>query len=234
MARDGYLTKTGRRIPGIIHITDFDRATRSQAEFLRLLLDTIEGRIPRPDGGTWPVFPGTVFVVTGNTVGQGDETGRYVSANIIDSSIISRFNVKLNLAPLDWQDEEPVIAAKFPLFAEKMKSVLFGTKDLQGRLKTGLGIATATLREKINANELDAEFSHRELCNWVEAAEILLRAYPRRKDIKDVMRRAGRVVFDGFPDTTTKLKARRLIHAHIEGGMLDTGEKPGVEKGPLA
>lgn len=230
LARDGYLTRNGTRVPALILITDIDRATKSQAETFRLLLDTIEGRVPRWDGGSWPVFPGTLFVATANTTGQGDETGRYVSSNILDSTILARFQRFRKFTLMDWRDEEPILRAKFPFFAEKMNAVLQGTRERgTGPLESGLGIATSTLRKHIAAGDLEGDFSHRELCNWVEAAQDILEEHPRRKPPQHLMREAGRAVFDKFPDEETRLRARRLIHGFIQGGMLDPGDRDGVE-----
>lgn len=234
LARDGFTTRTGRKIPALILITDIDRATKSQAETFRLLLDTIEGRVPRWDGGSWPVFPGTLFVATANTAGQGDETGRYVSSNILDATILARFQRFRRFSLMDWKDEEPILRAKYPSFAEKMDQVLRGTRERgTGKMVTGLGIATRTLREAITARDLHADFSHRELSNWVEAAQDILDEHPRRKPPEGLMREAGRAVFDKFPDAETRLRAKRLIHGFIEGGMLNPGETDGVEEGEL-
>ena len=231
LARDGYTTRTGRKVPALILVTDGDRATKSQAETFRLLLDTIEGRVPRWDGGSWPVFPGTLFVVTANTAGQGDETGRYVSSNIIDSTILARFQRFRQFGLMAWKDEEPILRAKFPFFASKMGHMLEGAHDrVTGQMTTGLGSATRALREAIVAEDLYADFSHRELCNWIEAAQDILEEHPGRKVPKALMREAGRAVFDKFPDNETRLRAKRLIHGFITGGMLDPGhaeeEKP--------
>lgn len=231
-ARDGYPTIQGP-VPALILLTDFDRATKSQAEFMRMLLDTIEGRIPRPDGGAWPVFPGTVFAATANTAGMGDETGRYTSTSIIDATILSRFQRKVKFHLMDWRDEEPILRVKFPLFAQKMDAELKGSRDSQGAWVRGLGAATQVLREKIEAGDIFADFSHRELCNWVGAAADLLSLHPRRNPRKGLMKMAGRMVFDGFPDEQTRLKALRLLNPLIKDGMLDEGDTDGVEDSDL-
>lgn len=229
LARDGYQIPSGKRVPALILITDLDRATKSQAEAFRLLLDTIEARVPRWDGGSWPLFPGTLFVATSNTAGQGDETGRYASTNILDSTILARFERFRKFHLMDWSDEEPILRAKFPFFAEKMPEVLKGTRERGSKnMTTGFGVATQTLRRAIRDGDLHAEFSHRELCNWIQAAEDLLREHPRRKPAEDLLREASRAVFDKFPDEETRLQAKRLIHGFIPGGMLPPAEAAGV------
>lgn len=93
-ARDGYLLPDGTRVPMVILISDFDRADKAQAEYLRLICDSIEGRLMGPGGVTYPVLPGTMIVATANSCGSGDIRGRCISANPIDASLLDRFNRK--------------------------------------------------------------------------------------------------------------------------------------------
>jgi len=218
-ARDGYVTEDGERVPYLILITDGDRATKSQAEILRLILDSIEGRIPGPSGETFKVLPGTVIVMTANTAGGGDERMRYTSANVLDASLMGRFERKLEFHFMEWEDEEKVIRSKFPLFSERCGAAL-----------EGIGKATQALRQKIMDDELAAEFSHRDLCNFVGHADDILSLDPTGKVPRDLMRRAARMVLDGMPDSETRLEAARLMSPHIPGGILDEGDRSGENK----
>jgi len=222
-ARDGFLCEDGTRIPYLILITDFDRATKSQAEILRLILDSIEGRIPGPTGEVFKMLPGTTIVATANTAGGGDETRRYVSANIMDTSILGRFKRKLQFHTMEWEDEGPILRNKFPLFAEKCE-----------HLMDGIGAATGALREKIHAGELFTEWSHRDICNFVEHAEDILRLViardPKAAIPEDLMIRAWRIVRDGMPDSETRLEATRLASPHIPGGLIEAGDRTGDTK----
>jgi MoxR-like ATPase len=218
--RDGYLTPTGRRVPYLILITDFDRATKEQAESLRLVLDSISGRVKGPAGVTYTVMPGTTIVVTANTAGGGDATGRYVSANTMDSSILDRFERAIKFHMMDWLDEEVVVRAKFPTLVERCPDVF-----------RQVGAATKALRAATQAEILYAEFSHRGVCSWLGAASDLVEALD---DVpKNLLTRAFRVVQDKMPDPDTSDTAWRTVDSHIKGGVLpSSGSNVGMrEKG---
>lgn len=211
--RDGYLTTTGRRIPYTILLSDFDRATKSQAEFLRLILDSIGGRIRGPAGRLYPVFPGTQIIATGNTAGGGDARGRMISANVIDASLLDRFERKFEFHWMQWEDEGPICQAKFPRLVEKCPDIF-----------EQIGKATAMLRDAVYKNTLYAEFSHRAVCAWLGQAEdiiLMTGAVP-----KDLPRRAARAWLDGMPDAETRLAADRLIDPYIKAGVKPADNKP--------
>ncbi len=155
--RDGFTTSKGNVIPYVVLMTDFDRADRSQAEALRLVMDSIEGRVMGPTGEVHRVLPGTVVIATANSAGAGDESGRLVSTNPIDSSILDRFQRMFLFPWLDWEDEREIALDKYPWVAEHDK------------LLTTLGHITYKVRESINNGTLPAEYTHRGLCNTLEA-----------------------------------------------------------------
>jgi len=210
--RDGYTTPTGRKVPYLILITDFDRATKEQAESLRLVLDSIEGRVKGPAGVTYKVFPGTQVVVTANTAGGGDTRGRMISANVIDASILDRFGRAYEFHWMDWQDEEVIVRNKFPLLEERCPSVF-----------SQIGAATGSLRKAIASDELYAEFSHRALCAWLGHAEDIVAI--EDKVPQDLVKRAFRAVLDKLPDAETRDQAVHLISSHIQGGALPKAGK---------
>jgi hypothetical protein len=209
--RDGYLTSTGRRIPYTILITDFDRANKAQAEFLRMILDSISGRVRGPAGKIYTVFPGTQIVVTANTAGGGDSRGRMVSANVIDGSILDRFERVFQFHWMEWADEGPIVNAKFPMLAQRCPGIF-----------KQVGKATASLRDAIHKETLYAEFSHRGVCKWLGHAEDIVAM--TGKVPKDLPRRAARAFLDGMPDDETRLQAQRLIDPHIKGGVVGVRE----------
>jgi len=210
--RDGYMTRSGRRIPYLVLITDFDRANPNQSEILRLCLDTIKKRVPGPQGKVYDIFPGTSIVVTANTAGSGDERGRFVSAKPIDASIMDRFERGYEFHWMDWRDEEIICRAKFPLLASRCPNAF-----------SSVGKATEKLRAAIHSGDLYAEFSHRAVCSWLEHAEdILVAEYPLPTDSMpaNLIARAARCWVDLMPDREQSLNARRLIDGVIPGGSL--------------
>jgi MoxR-like ATPase len=221
LARDGYLTPDGRRVPYLLAISDFDRSDRSQAEAMRLVLDSISGRIKGPKGVTYPILPGTRIVATANTAGAGDTRGRMISANPIDASILDRFERTFEFHWMDWKDEEPVCRAKFPLLVERSPEVF--------RM---VGNATNALRAAIASEDLYTEFSHRAVTAWLGHAEDMLIA-TNEGNAKSLLKKAARTILDGMPDEETKLSAKRLIDPHLKGGALDTGDTSFMNDGKL-
>lgn len=210
--RDGYVTRSGRRIPYLILITDFDRANPNQSEILRLCLDTIKKRVPGPQGKVYDILPGTCIVVTANTAGSGDERGRFVSAKPIDASIMDRFDRGYEFHWMDWKDEEIIVKAKFPVLTSRCPEVF-----------SHVGKAVDKLRGAIHSGDLYAEFSHRAVCSWLEHAEdILIAEYPTPNDQvpANLIARAARCWTDLMPDREQSLTARRLIDGVIPGGSL--------------
>ena len=213
--RDGYTTSTGRKLPYLILLSDFDRATRAQAETIRLITDSIQGRLTGPTGETFQVFPGTQIVATANTMGGGDDRGRMVSSNVIDGSILDRFGRKVQFHMMDWKDEEKIVRQKFPLFVSKCESLL-----------SNVHRCVVALRKAVEDNELYGEFSHRGLSAWLEDAEDILRISPKVPET--LLSQAFMAVCDGFPDSEARLAAQRLVDPHLSGGTLKHGNTSGV------
>jgi len=227
--RDGYLATNGDRIPYLIVLSDFDRATRQQAEELRQILDSIQGRISGPTGEIWPVLPGTIIVATANSSGAGDTTGRCISANPIDASILDRFERKVRFHSMDPLDEEPIIRQKFPV--------------LTGRFPEAISCmmkATQAVREAVEKEEVYCEWSHRTICAWAGAAEDLLETLPpavskteRKMNIGPLLKRAARVVLDGLPDGDTRDGVKRVMDPHIKGGLVNEGNTTHIKASGL-
>lgn len=213
--RDGYLTTSGRRIPYLILITDFDRADRDQAEHIRLITDSIEGRVDGPAGKVYKVFPGTRIVATGNTSGGGDERGRMISANPLDASLLDRFERKIQFHYMTWDDEGPVVKSKFPILFQRFPTVETKCREV-----------VKGLRDAVLNGELHGEFSHRGLCNILSHATDLIvenanQANPRKLP-SNLMGLAARVWKDGLPDEENRVIASRIIDPHFQS--LDEGD----------
>jgi len=202
--RDGYVTSTGRRIPYLVLITDFDRASRDQAEHLRLITDSIQGRVDGPAGHIYKVLPGTIIVATANTSGGGDERGRMISANPLDASLLDRFERKIQFHWMQWEDEGPIVKAKFHALFQAYPNLETKFRDI-----------TLALRQQILSGELHGEFSHRALCSILSHAEDII-AESDRKLPENLMGIAARVWLDGLPDEENRLVAKRVMDAHFK------------------
>jgi len=213
--KDGYVSKDGKRHPYMILISDFDRADRAQAESLRLIADSIKGRVMGPGGKTYEVLPGTRIVLTANTAGSGDVTGRYVSANPIDASILNRINQTFHFPFLDWRDEQEIVKDKFPTL----------WKELTEQEKDRLGVAVAEIRKKVALGELeDFEFSHRTLCAWLEAADDLLTEIIDEglKRPEGLLNVTASTWLDRITEPELRLEVAKVLDPNLKGGALKT------------
>ena len=215
--RDGYLTSTGRRIPYMFLISDLDRADWAQAEHMRLITDTIQGRIDGSAGKTYIVFPGTIIVATGNTAGSGDERGRMISANPLDASIMERFNARYQFRWLDWRDESEIVSAKFPTLFQAIPN-----------LSERIGNMTTALRDAIMNDDLYGEFSHRGLCSILEHAQDMLAILGNRKIPRTFLKQAARAWVDGLPDEDSRQSAWKIMDPHFV--TLDEGDTSHIDE----
>ena len=209
---EGYITESGEVRPYIVLLSDFDRATKAQVETLRLILDTIEGRVMSPDGRAVPVIPGTQIIATANSQGQGDTTGRCISARAIDSSIMDRFDTAVLFHSMSWKDESEVLRSKFPKLFAKMPEAL-----------DTIGACTKALRACISKGELYMEFSHRTLCAWARVAEAQLKWKPKTKPA-NVLKDSARCWIDKLGDEETRMEAKRVIDPYLKGGAISASD----------
>lgn len=197
--RDGYVTPSGNRIPGILVLSDIDRATPSQAEVLRMILDSTEGRIPGPNGKLYPVLPGTIIVATANSSGAGDITGRCVSSRPLDSSILDRFNRKFRFSRMSEEDESVILRDKFGGLSNKFPNLI-------GKIVK----ASNLIRSAVESGQISMEFSHRSTHNWVEMCEDLCKSFPRMSET-ELLSRSVATVYGSTPDPETASAVKTII-----------------------
>jgi len=208
---NGVLGRDGKRRAPIVLLSDADRADSSQAEWFRILTDSISGRILDPHGQMVPLFIDEwgnkpQFVCTANSCGTGDARGRMTSSNPMDGSILDRLGRKVEAAYLHWDDESAILRGKYPVIAEKAPDVI-----------DQLGKATASLRSAIEKEEIYAELTHRGLCEILSECEDILHfsnAVPG-----NLLKRGFRAWLDGL-DADTFLAAKRLVDPHVKGGAM--------------
>lgn len=218
--RDGYLTPDGKRVPYLIVLSDLDRASRSQMEPLRAILDSLGGRIQAPDG-MHKVLPGTLVVATANTSGGGDTSGRY-TASPVDTSVLDRFTFKVAFHNMDQRDEEPLVRAKYPALCARFQ-------DLASIVMR----CVTAIRDAVEKEEVFIDFGHRSVCNWLDAANAEAQCSPRTKDASAILRAGLQDILAGAPNDDTREALKRLCDPHLKGGAVDSGDTSHVSRNPL-
>lgn len=197
--RDGYVDENGKRHPMLILLSDFDRADRAQAEILRTIMDSDNGQIVGPEGVTYPVLDGTIIYATANSMGGGDETGRCISSNVMDASLIDRFRSPIQFHPMDWVDERKICESKYPNLHTTHPTAL----DLVGRV-------TSAIRASIGREEIYSEFSHRAVDRWLQHTNGILSLTGTSMQTTSILKAGFRVILDGQSDSATRLAIKRL------------------------
>jgi MoxR-like ATPase len=218
---EGVKGRDGVSRPVIVLLSDVDRADEAQVEWFRILCDSMGGRIPAPGGRMVPLFPGTVFICTANSVGSGDSRGRMSSARAIDGSILDRLGRGIRAEYLDWEDERNVLMAKFPLVAEVAPAAFNATDPTDSRDKGPLGNAVIALRASIEAEDLYCEFTHRGICQvLLEMSDIIEDCREDGKAVPaDLLKRGWSAWLEKLDDDTSD-EARKLIDPHCHGGVV--------------
>ena len=226
---EGYVSPTtGRRVPYLVVLTDVDRCDPQQGEHLRLMLDSVSKRIQHPDGSTLPVLEGTRIVATANSIGNG--SSRYSSAQVMDASILSRFDSKWEFTTLDWKDESNIVKAKFPLLARICGSMKYGERDFFANI----GDVVKAIRGAIKSNSIEMEFGHRELCGWMKHMQSRVVFYHSRGRkipttlVKDSFRQVRGAVDQGM-----HAQLDMLVDTFIRGGVIDQGNTSHIGDGEL-
>lgn len=208
----GILCRDGKRRAPLVVLSDVDRADEAQAEWFRILTDSISGRILDPHGKMVPLFKddegnGVAFACSANSCGTGDSRGRMGSAKPIDASIFDRLGRKIEAEYLDWEDEGAILKRKFPVVAQRAP-VIFDQ----------LGRAVMVVRSAIQKQAIYAELTHRGLCDILAEAEDILH-FSQGAVPKNLLQQAVCAWLDGLePDT--KVAAKRLMDPHIAGGAV--------------
>lgn len=192
--RDGYKTPSGRVVPYLVVISDFDRATPYQAESLRLTLDAAMRKVKGPNGVFYDVLAGTTFIITANTTGGGDSAGKYTSSNIIDMSMMDRMERGIRFSRMANPDLNYILVNTFPELYLKDPKIF----------TTVTQVATAICNASDSGN-LFYELSMRGLYAWLGATQDQIRATPEDKDYLGILKSCLRFIKDKTPNVETAI-----------------------------
>ncbi len=190
--RDGYKTEDGRKIPYLIVLSDFDRADPRKMENFRAMLESDGRRIPGAQGKFYPMLKGTIFGFTANSVGGGDEHGRCISANPIDSSFLDRVQA-VKIHSMLWEDEFEILKELCPKFIE------WATAETLNTMKSNV----EAIRTLISNEELNIEFTTRTVISWAKQVERVVK-YSIGKDKDRLLRGAKTAFVDKAGDQATR------------------------------
>ncbi|MTH61091.1 AAA family ATPase [Paracoccus litorisediminis] len=102
------------------------------------------------------------FVATGNTNGQGDETGLYQGTLMQNSANYSRFGVTEEVHYMDEATEQAILRSKAGAPAQNAKQIVSFANKVREAFKDGKISMTISPREMINAAQLGLAFGG----NW--------------------------------------------------------------------
>ena len=150
------LFKSAAKVPMMPHLVALDEGDHLKSDIQSILHGVLEGgSLDLPSGETVAVPDNVIFVMTANTYGTGDITGRHSSANVSDDAFISRWTRAFTVDYLEQEDEKQLLLAYgYPASEiDKLMSFVVGTR-LQARQidegTLGDGIRTpVTLRSLI-------------------------------------------------------------------------------------
>lgn len=145
---------------------------RSMQEGETLLLEEMDRLAPRmttvlhnamsdrelylPESGEWvKAKPGWCIKATGNTNGKGDTSGRFVSAEVLDSALLRRFRMKTHITVLSVDKQKDMIKKMFPgQYTDQQITKIVETSE--------------KLRASFNNDQSYGYFGIADMVNWAE------------------------------------------------------------------
>lgn len=198
----------------ILLIDEIDRGSNK----LMTLQGVLEGKpvLIKKTGEVIVPAPGFNVIATANTKGQGDETGRFIAATIIDDAFLERFTITL---------EQP-----YPTDAVERKIVLkhlkhYGVGDEAEDLAEKLTKWGQAIRKTYEEGGIDELISTRRLCHIAQTYSIF---GDRKKAVELCVNRFEADTRDAMVDLYTKMDATTGSDNAQSNGTYDyeTDESP--------
>jgi MoxR-like ATPase len=199
----GRVDEQGDRHGVLICVDDIDRAPAEYHEVFRHVMDSNGGRVFVPElQQEIDVHPDTTIVATANSAGRGDNTGFYSSVQVMDESILDRFERVIEYHFLEPDEERAILAEKFPDIEEEHASILDDIINV-----------TEEIRKAIESEELYITFSHRRLEQWAMSCRELLDTYGF---YKGVVHEAARDWMEWYDQMQRDRIINRFVDLHTE------------------
>ncbi len=146
---------------GVFLLDEIDRGTAGNLMPLQWLLEDNGKVFLRDKPGTVEdktIVPDPKFrlVATGNTVGAGDDTGMFASANVLDSATIDRFKTTVCMTYMPAPAEQAMLKAKVP--------------GLSAALAKNITSLAKLVRDGMQAGNITATMSPRVCISWAQKA----------------------------------------------------------------
>lgn len=173
----------------ILLIDEIDRATNK----IMCLQGVLEGKpvLIKKTGEVIFPAPGFNVIATANTKGKGSESGRFVSAGIIDEAFLERFVVTI-------EQPYPNLATERRIVSRHMEKYGFSDNEFAEKLCTW----SEVIRKTFEAEGVDEVISTRRLCHIVHTFSIFT---DRLKAIQMCISRFDEDTKTAFLDLYTKI-----------------------------
>lgn len=139
--QDGLLPRLCKAAsPDAPHVVIFDEGDHLKAEIQSILHGVLEGGVlDLPNGESVTVPSSMIFVMTANTYGTGDITGRHTSANVSDDAFISRWTRAFTVDYLDEaMEKDLLISYGVPSeHIDKLQQFVSGTRSQARKIDSG-------------------------------------------------------------------------------------------------
>jgi MoxR-like ATPase len=197
----GRVGEDGERRGVLILIDDIDRAPAEYHEVLRHVLESNSREVFVPELKTnVEIHPDTRIVATANSAGRGDNSGFYSSVQVMDESILDRFERAIEFHFLEPEEERTILGNKFPEIQDEHPEVLDDIISV-----------TENIRDAIQAEELYITFSHRRLEQWAQSVEEHMQEFGFYEGI---VHQAAKDWLDWYDKTTRDGVIQRFVDLH--------------------
>ena len=149
------------RLPSLIVLDEFDSGNPSCTAVIQAVLEGKPMVLSTKGGERVYKHPDCMIMATGNTNGQGDDTGLYTSTTVQSFATMNRFGMFIPINYMPAADETALLEAIFGQKADKPKGSGMPTAEIS----TIVAVANL-IRDAFVSNKLSVVMSTRQTINW--------------------------------------------------------------------